>query len=105
MNLHAIFAILVKYVFRTKDQLYQFVFKIIQLAYIYLVTFAIFAIFADISGPLLASSFPKSCYIRYSTCDIFNECLASRKYPCYFCDFCDISAISWSLKASSFPKS
>ena len=42
------------------------------------VDLVIFAIFADISGPLLASSFPKSCYSRYSTCDICNVFKADR---------------------------
>ena len=60
-----------------------------------LVTFAIFAIFADISGPFLASSFSKSWFLldllflrflRYLS-RVFS---ASKKNPCYFCDFCDI---------------
>ena len=95
---------------------------------IHLVTFAIFAVFADISGSLLASSFPLSCYIRYFSVlasvknssyfseifghfgvlfrfffsnvvnlvtsvilEIFERgAFASKKNPCYLCDFCDI---------------
>ena len=60
-----------------------------------LVTFAIFAIFADISGPFLASFLSKSKillnllflrFLRYLSW-VF---LASKKNPCYICDFCDI---------------
>ena len=60
-------------------------------------TFAIFAIFGDISGPFLASFLSKSRillhllflrYLRYLSW-VFS---ASRKNPCYFCDFCDIQA-------------
>ena len=66
-----------------------------QLARKILVTFAIFAIFADISGPFLASFLCKSGillhlvflrYLRYLSW-VF---LANMKNPCYFCDFCDI---------------
>ena len=66
-----------------------------QLARKILVTFAIFAIFADISGPFLVSSFSKSRillnllflrFLRYLSW-VF---LASKKNPCYICDFCDI---------------
>ena len=58
-----------------------------------LVTFAIIAIFADISGSFLASSFSKSWFLldfiflrflRYLSW-VFS---ASKKNPCYFCDFC-----------------
>ena len=54
-----------------------------------------FAIFADISGPLLISSFSKSGillhllffrFLRY----LSRVFLARKKNPCYFCDFCDI---------------
>ena len=60
-----------------------------------LVTFAIFAIFADISGPFSASLLSKSGmllhllflrFLRYLSW-VF---LASKKNPCYFYHFCDI---------------
>ena len=70
---------------------------------IILVTFAIFAIFADISWPSLASSFSKSrilvdlLFLRYFSW-VF---VASKKNPCYICDFCDIcghfGALLWLL--------
>ena len=46
----------------------------------------IFAIFADISGPLLASSFPKSCYSR-DICNVFKAdrlqmIVVAKKYIC-----------------------
>ena len=55
-----------------------------------LVTFAIFAIIADISGPFLASLLSKSgillhlLLLRY----LSRVFLASKKNPCYFCDNC-----------------
>ena len=55
-------------------------------------TFAIFAIFGDISGPFLASFLSKSgilldlLFLGYLS-RVFS---ASMKNPCYFCDFCDI---------------
>ena len=67
-----------------------------------LVTFAMFAIFADISGPFLASLLSKSGillhllffrFLRYLSW-VF---LASKKNPCYICDFI--------LLVSSFSKS
>ena len=67
----------------------------VKLAGKILVTFAIFAIFADISGPFLASFLCKSGillhlvflrHLRYFSW-VF---LANMKNPCYFCDFCDI---------------
>ena len=60
-----------------------------------LVTFAIFAIFANISGPFLSSLPTKSGillhllflrFLRY----LSRVFLARKKNPCYFCDFCDI---------------
>ena len=63
-----------------------------QLAWKILVTFAIFEIFADISGPFLASFLCKSrillhlVFLRYLSW-LF---LANMKNPCYFCDFSDI---------------
>ena len=59
-----------------------------------LVTFATFAIFADISGPFLASLLFKSGillhllflgYLRY----LSRVFLTRKKNPCYFCNFCD----------------
>ena len=64
----------------------------VKLAGKILVTFAIFAIFADISGSFLASSVSKSwflldlLFLRY----LSRVFLASKKNPCYICDFCDI---------------
>ena len=64
-----------------------------QLARKILVSFAIFTIFADISGPFLASSICESWFLldllflrflRY----LSRVFLASKKNPCYFCDFC-----------------
>ena len=63
-----------------------------QLARKILVTFAIFARFADISGPFLVSSFSKSgillnlLFLRYLS-RMFSD---RKKNPCYFCDFCEI---------------
>ena len=57
-----------------------------------LVTFAIFAIIADISGPFLASLLSKSrillnlLFLRYLS-RVFS---ARKKKPCYFWGFCDI---------------
>ena len=61
-----------------------------------LVTLAIFAIFADISGPFLAASLSKSLFLldllflRFlrSLSRVFS---ASKKNPCHFCNFCDVS--------------
>ena len=59
-----------------------------------LVTFATFAIFADISGPFLVSSFSRSGillhllflrFLRYFS----RVFLARKKNRCYFRDFCD----------------
>ena len=58
-------------------------------------TFASFAIFADISGPFLASSLSKSCllldllFLPYLQ-NLLRVFSASKKNPCYSCDFCDI---------------
>ena len=66
-----------------------------QLARKILVSFAIFAVFADISGPFLVSSFSKSGillnllflrFLRY----LSRAFSARKKNHCYFCDFWDI---------------
>ena len=66
-----------------------------QLARKILVSFAIFTIFADISGPFLASSISESWFLldllflrflRYLS-RVFSAC---KKNPCYPCDFCGI---------------
>ena len=56
------------------------------------IAFAIFAKFADIAKPFLTSSVSKSwflldfLFLRY----LSRVFLASKKNPCYFCDFRDI---------------
>ena len=60
-----------------------------------LVTFATFAIFADISGPFLISSFSRSgvllnlLFLRFLQY-LSWVFLARKKNPCYICDFWDI---------------
>ena len=67
-------------------------------------TFAIFAIFGDISGPFLASFLSKSgillhlLFLRYLSW-MFS---ASRKNPGYFCDFAIFADISGSFLVSFF---
>ena len=80
----ALFATFVRGVLRTKHTLVSNCIKFYfnSLTGIRLVTLAIFAVFADILGSLLPSSFPLSCYIRH-----FGV-LASMKNSCYFCEFC-----------------
>ena len=74
-----------------------------------LVTSATFAIFADISGPLLASLLSKSRillhllflrFLRYLSW-LF---LARKKNPRYFCDFCDNCRVSRPFLASLLSK-
>ena len=74
----------------------------VKLARKILVTFAMFAIFADISGPFLASLLSKSGILLHSLFFRFLRYLswvflASKKNPCYICDFI--------LLVSSFSKS
>ena len=45
-------------------------------------------VFADISGCLLASSFPKSRILLMFLGMFVRGVLGSKKTPCYFCDIC-----------------
>ena len=77
-----------------------------------LVTFTIFAKFADISRPFLTfclskCSIPLNCYSCYFCyiCYSYSVFSHNKKNSSYFCDFCDISYFFYTFLIAVFLKS